>query len=356
MTIIWFILILGIIVFVHELGHFIFAKRAGIYVYEFSLGMGPKVFQFKRKNKKKIINGKEKIIEDETVYSIRLFPIGGFVQLAGEDVEVDKNIPDNKRLQSKTWLQRFLTMIAGVTFNFILAIIILFIIGLVNGATFNTRYLDNIDYNKYPTLEVGDKILKINGRKVNTYDKLLLEIQVAGIKEFDMTVVHENGKKEDIKVTAVEEKDKDGNIKYDFGFQITGKEEKGLFAAIKYAFLKFFSTIEQMFFTLLYLFTGQISLNLLSGPVGLFGVVGNASNAGFMSVLSLLALFSINVGFINILPFPAFDGGRALFLIIEKIKGSPVNPKIENIIHNIGFYLLMLLMLYVTFNDILKLF
>lgn len=356
MTIIWFILILGIIVFVHELGHFIFAKRAGIYVYEFSLGMGPKVFQFKRKNKKKIINGKEKIIEDETVYSIRLFPIGGFVQLAGEDVEVDKNIPDNKRLQSKTWLQRFLTMIAGVTFNFILAIIILFIIGLVNGATFNTRYLDNIDYNKYPTLEVGDKILKINGRKVNTYDKLLLEIQVAGIKEFDMTVVHENGKKEDIKVTAVEVKDKDGNIKYDFGFQITGKEEKGLFAAIKYAFLKFFSTIEQMFFTLLYLFTGQISLNLLSGPVGLFGVVGDASNAGFMSVLSLLALFSINVGFINILPFPAFDGGRALFLIIEKIKGSPVNPKIENIIHNIGFYLLMLLMLYVTFNDILKLF
>ena len=119
MTIIIFILVLGTIVFVHELGHFIFAKLMGVYVYEFSIGMGPLIKSWKRKN-------------DETEYSIRLLPIGGFVGMAGEEVEVDENIPKDKRLQSKTWFQRFMTTIAGIMFNFILAIILLFIVGLVN--------------------------------------------------------------------------------------------------------------------------------------------------------------------------------------------------------------------------------
>ena len=111
-----------------------------------------------------------------------------------------------------------------------------------------------------------------------------------------------------------------------------------------------------MFFTVLYLITGKISLNMLSGPIGIYTVVGQARKLGLSRVLSLIALLNINVGFINILPLPAFDGGHALFLIIEKIKGSPVNPKVENLIHNIFFILLMLLMLYVTFNDILRFF
>lgn len=111
-----------------------------------------------------------------------------------------------------------------------------------------------------------------------------------------------------------------------------------------------------MFWTVWYLITGKISLKLLSGPVGIYNVVGQAKDAGFSSILSLIALLNINVGFINILPLPAFDGGHALFLIIEKIKGSPVNPKIENTIHNIFFILLMVLMVYVTFNDVVRLF
>ena len=106
MTLIYMVLILGIIVFIHEFGHFLFAKRAGIYVYEFSLGMGPRIFKFKRKN-------------DETEYSLRLLPIGGYVQMAGEELEVDEKIPSEMRMQSKTWSQRFLTIIAGIMFNFI---------------------------------------------------------------------------------------------------------------------------------------------------------------------------------------------------------------------------------------------
>ena len=340
-TIIAFIFILGVTVTIHEFGHFLFAKKAGIYVYEFSIGMGPRLFKFNRKN-------------DETDYSIRLFPIGGYVQMAGEDIEVDKNIPKDKLLQSKTWLQRFLTMVAGVMFNFLLAIFVLFIIALFKGVTLDAT---RIDTSKIEGLKSGDKIISVDGNFVNNYDKLALELSVAGSKKFDIKVKHKDGSYDTfaIKPKAVYDK-KDKLMGYEYGFTITGKDEKGFIAAIKYAFVKFVSIIEQMFFTVWYLITGKISLKLLSGPVGIFSIVGSAAKTGFFSVLSLLALISVNVGFINLLPIPAFDGGHILFLIKEKIKGSKVNPKVENIIHTVFFVLLMALMVYITFNDVLRLF
>src|SRR5574344_1935145 len=124
MTLIYFIIILGITVLIHEFGHFIFDKKAGVYVYEFSIGMGPQIFKFKRKN-------------DDTIYSIRLLPIGGFVSMAGEDLEVDTKIPKDKQLCNKSWTQRFLVLFAGIAFNFLLAIIILFTIGMINGVPKN---------------------------------------------------------------------------------------------------------------------------------------------------------------------------------------------------------------------------
>ena len=164
-----------------------------------------------------------------------------------------------------------------------------------------------------------------------------------------------NGENFDKQITTSKLK-KDEITGYNYGFYIKGKEQKGFFAAVKYAFIKFFSTIEQMIFTVYYLVIGRLSAKLLSGPVGIYNVVGVYSKSGFMSLLSLLALICINVGFINILPFPAFDGGHVLFIVIEKIKGSRVNPKVENIIHMIGFILLLILMVLVTYNDIVKLF
>ena len=128
MAIIYFILILTIVVCIHEFGHFLFAKKAGVYVYEFSIGMGPRLFKFKRKN-------------DETEYSIRLLPIGGFVQMAGESGDEESDIPKDKNLQSKTWGQKLIIMLAGILFNFILAIVILFIVGLVNGCETSKPYL-----------------------------------------------------------------------------------------------------------------------------------------------------------------------------------------------------------------------
>ena len=419
MTIIYFILILGITVFIHELGHFLFAKKYGVYVYEFSLGMGPKLFKFNRKN-------------DETDYCIRLFPIGGFVQMAGEEVEVDEKIPTEKRLQSKTAFQRFMIMVAGVMMNFLLAFVLLLFIGLFNKVSLDNVYVSGSAVNN---LNDGDKIIEVNGHFVNNYDKLALELTIAGNKEFDIVVKDKSGNKKEAKVSPIAigksnliyQKDygfevndlnvttsklstvsegdkvvavngvkvttylemirelskednniilvlesKDGKTKEanltvtenkedillgnSYGFYIAGKEEKGFIGAIKYAFAKFFSTVEQMIFTVVYLITGDISLSMLSGPVGIFSIVGEAGKAGFASIVSLLCLICINVGFINFLPLPAFDGGHILFIIIEKIKGSRINPKVENTIHNIGFILLMLLMILVTYNDIIRLF
>lgn len=438
-TLLYFIVILGIVVFIHELGHFIFAKKAGVYVYEFSIGMGPRLLKFNRKPKKKIVKGKEVEVVDETDYCIRLLPIGGFVQMAGEEVEVDEKIPVEKRLQSKTWIQRFMVMVAGVMNNFILAFIVLLIIGWTNTVSLNSTNLTEINNEIYPSLQEGDKIVSVAGAKISNYDRLNLELTVNSDSEFDMKVKHKNGEYETVKVKAfavgsdyllkgydygfavsfdedgnliirdskidelkddsiitnvngeevtsyskfltllseqkdnfeitIKEKDEDKNVTinieekkdedlagYEYGFSVTGTPEKGFVAGIKYAIGKWISTVEQMLFTVLYLITGKISLNMLSGPIGIYTVVGQARKLGLSRILSLIALLNINVGFINILPLPAFDGGHALFLIIEKIKGSPVNPKVENIIHNVFFILLMLLMLYVTFNDILRLF
>ena len=440
LTLIYFIFILGIVVFIHELGHFLFAKKAGVYVYEFSIGMGPRIFKFKRKKKIKDKNGKVTFVDDETDYCIRLFPIGGFVQMAGEEIEVDENIPKDKRLQSKRWGQRFMVMVAGVMNNFILAFIIILIIGWTNTISLNSVYVAD---SLVPDLYDGEKIIAVNGHKVNSYDMLSLELIVASKDNFKITVENADGNRRDVVIEPIslgennliygrdygftlgskvvgdklmlivkeseidnlqeneiivsvngveieshmqlldliknEEdcfllttKDQKGDLKetvieiskndddnlagYSYGFSITGTEEKGFLAGIKYACGKFVSTLQQMVKTVWYLITGDLSLSALSGPVGIFKVVDTAKNQGFMNILSLLALLNINVAFINILPLPAFDGGHALFLIIEKIKGRPLDPKIENTIHNIFFILLMILMLYITFNDIVRIF
>lgn len=346
MTIIYFILVLSITILIHELGHFIFAKKAGVYVYEFSLGMGPRLFKFNRKN-------------DETEYSIRLFPIGGYVQMAGEDLATkDDKISDDKQMCNKKWHEKFLIIIAGIMFNFILAIILLFVVGLVAGAPTNKPIIKEIDkdYSVYETnLQTGDLITKLNGKKIKTADRLILELQVTNGKEVTLGVTHENGKEEDItlKPKLVEI---DGEEGYKYGFSLDDKKDKSFLGAVKYGFTKTLSLLEQMMFIILYLITGKLSLNNLAGPIGIFNIVGSAASAGFINIVYLIGYISVNVGFVNLLPIPAFDGGRLLFLIIEKIKGKPINPEVENIIHTIGFILLMILMVFISFNDIMRIF
>ena len=340
MTFIYFALILGITVFIHELGHFIFAKKAGVHVYEFALGMGPQIFKFNRKN-------------DETTYSIRLFPIGGFVQMAGEDNSDDSDIPSHKKLNNKKWYERFLTIIAGIVFNFLFAFLLLFLIGLFSGSTTITPIVTNVDkeYSSYQQgLRDGDIIIKVEDTKVHTVDQLQLELSNVWGQEFEMTVKDSNGQVKELNLKP------NGEEKIGYGFMLDGKGEKGFIAAVKYSFLKTYSLLHQMIYVFAYLISGKIGTNALAGPIGIFSVVSDAAKMGFVNLVYLNAVISINVGFINLLPIPAFDGGRILFLVIEKIKGKPVKPELEATIHAIGFFILMLLMLFVTYNDIVRIF
>lgn len=344
MTLIYFILILGITVFIHELGHFIFAKHAGIYVYEFSIGMGPQIFKFHRKN-------------DETEYSIRLLPIGGYVQMAGEEIEADEDIPKEKQMTHKKWHQRFMTVIAGILFNFLLAIFIFFIVGLINGVPTETTTVADVSKNSAAFkagLKSGDKILKINGTKIVSSDHLMLLVQINGKDKMNMTILRD-GKEKALQITPKEIKEND-QVSYQYGFSLKNHLVHDFFSAVKYGFTKMFSLIHQMILIIAYLLLGKLSISSLAGPVGIYTVVDQSAKAGILSLIYLLGFLSLNVGFINLLPIPAFDGGRLLFLIIEKIKGSPVKPKIENTIHEIGFVFLMALMVVITYHDILRLF
>lgn len=345
MTIIIFLIILGVIAFIHELGHFIFAKKAGIYVYEFSIGFGPKLFSFKRKN-------------DETEYMIKLIPLGGYVAMAGEeDLDEDDKlkIPDDRKLYNKTWWQRFWVMIAGAMNNFILGIVLLFIMGLIYGTQNASNVLDNIpkDYNLYKLgARDGEKIVKINDHKTKNYDDIQTYLALVDEgKKIKVTIEDKKGKEKDYNVEPI--KDEDGI--YYYGISVKVENEKGLVPALKYAKDKFISIYKSMLIVIKSLFTGVLGIDSLSGPVGIYSVVDIAKSS-FQMILYLTAYLSINIGFMNLIPFPAFDGGRVLFLIIEKIKGSKISPKVEATINGIGFMLLMILMIVVTIKDVTNLF
>ena len=343
MTLIYFILVLTITVMVHEFGHFICAKKNGVYVYEFSIGMGPKLISKKK---------------GETDYSIRLLPIGGFVSMAGEDMESEDDVPKDRQLCNKSVFVRFITMAAGVTFNILLALILLFVVGLITGNPKNDTTISKV-FDAYPivdtNIEVGDKILKIDNTKIKSYEDIALELTVKSGKNIDMTVEHSNGNIETVGVKPIYT-ERDGQSGYSYGFSLDSSKEKGFVSAIKYSFNKTINLVRQMYRILYYLVTGKLSFDNLSGPIGIFTIVGTAASAGLLNIIYLIAYLCINVAVINILPFPAFDGGRILFLIIEKIKGSKVDSKFENMIHTIGFVLLMILMIYVSYNDIVRIF
>ena len=345
-TLLVLILILGLLVLVHEFGHFIFAKKSGVFIYEFSIGMGPVIFK--------------RIGKDGIQYSIRALPIGGYVQMAGEVAEDDKNVPKEQFMCNKTGWQRFLILVAGVTFNFLTAFVILFISALIWGSSAIKPIVGEV-VEGYPIaeagIEAGDTIIGINGKSVHTWDKAQILLNLKNKNDYyTFKIKKSNGNIQEYKVTPKVEKDEDGKERKVFGVKIDDTKEYGVIAAIKYSVAKFGSVINSMALVIVNLFTGNLGLSSLSGPVGIYGVVGDSLTAGFQQLIYLVAFLSINLGFINILPFPAFDGGRILFLIIEKIKGSPVNSKVENMFHTIGFILLMILMVYITLQDIIKLF
>lgn len=348
LSLILFIVILGTIVLIHELGHFLFAKLFGVYVYEYSIGMGKKVYSKKPKN-------------SETEYNIRLFPIGGFVRLAGEEGEDgDDSIPLEKKLYKKGFWQRFLIFFMGPGFNMILAFLVLFVSCLLFKGSTTTLTLDEIptDYPAYEAgLREGDIILEIEDKKVSTWTQARLEMSTLEPgSEIEFKVRKQDGSTETIEVSPKEETLEDGSITYVYGVVSKQENYKGFIGSIKYAFVETKNIILSMGTTLKFLFTGNLGINDLSGPVGIYKVVDEQAANGVKDVLYLMAYLSINVGIMNLIPFPAFDGGHILFLLIEKIRRKPVSAKVEATITGIGFICLILLMIYVTCHDVINLF
>ena len=344
-TLLILFIILGIIISIHEFGHFIAAKKSGVYVDEFSLGFGPKLLKYKPK-------------KSETTYTLRLLPLGGFVSMAEKDVPGAK-IKKDRILENKGFFKVLWVLINGIVFNFILAIVLFFISGLAYGRPISEPVISEaIEGGAAYTagLEAGDRIIEVNGVKIKTWDDFILEASAKKLKEkYVFTVVKADGRTMSYDVVT-EVKEENGEQTRVFGIRSSGTVfHKGFKNALIYAFEGTYDNSKTIFKILGSLFTGEVSVKSLSGPVGIYTMVDTVKSQGLLTLIFLTAYLSINVGIVNLLPIPVFDGGRIFILIIEKIIRRKTGEKLETALNIIGFGLMILLMLFVTFNDITRL-
>lgn len=417
-TVIAFIVIFGALVFFHELGHLIFAKRAGILCREFAIGFGPKVFSFKK---------------DETVYTIRLLPIGGFVRMAGEDPEMveikpgyriglilDKNeevskiilnnkdkypdarivevedadiehtlvikgyvegeedesiqifkvsrsavlvedgtetliAPYDRQFASKTLGQRTMAIFAGPMMNFVLAFIVFVLIALLQGIPTNEPALGKLtpDGAAYEAgLKEGDMVQSVDGAEISSWSDVVEIIRKNPSEELEF-LVERNGQEHTIAVTP-KVQDVEGEKIGIIG--VYSPMEKSPLKAITYGAKETYFWTKEIFVMLGKLVTGQFSIDALSGPVGIYVSTDTVAKSGIYYLMKWAGILSINLGIMNLLPIPALDGGRLMFFAVEAVRGKPIDRHKEGMVHFIGFALLMLLMLVVTWNDIQRFF
>jgi len=371
LTIVTFIVVLSILVFVHELGHFWTATKFGVKADEFGFGFPPRVWGMYRDEKGKWIQVRgNKEVKDppNTIYSINWLPLGGFVKIKGEDGEDED---DKDSLLSKPIWQRAIVMSAGVTMNVLLAAVLISI-GLMIGLPQSIDDLSpkaRIESEQVQILQVikespaananfqlGDVILNIDGNEFAQVEDIQKYAHDNIDNEINYLVLREGGEMQ-IKVTPEFRED---TGKGGIGVSITkiGLVSYPWYLAIyegfKTTFILLWIILVAFYELIKGLITGQGLSADIAGPVGIATLTGQMARMGFVYILQFTALLSINLAIINFLPFPALDGGRILFLIIEKIKGSPVKREVENAIHNIGFMLLMLLVLVVTFKDVAR--
>jgi len=363
MTVIIFIIVLAILILVHEFGHFIAAKKSGMKVEEFGLGFPPKLFSWKPKG-------------DETTYSINLIPFGGFVKILGENGEETITEGDDveRSFAKGSFLNRAKVLFAGVFFNFLLAWLFIAISLSIGVFASTDDYPGQVEN---PTLKItavlpgspaeevglkaGDDIISIKNSLelvmspklddvrnliLNSDGEITLEIG-RGNELLELSVLAEEGLAQDGKAIGIA-MGEIGIIRMPFYQSIW----EGLKNSLSLIVLIFLSLIE--FFVSI--ISGGANINQITGPVGIAGMVGDAARLGLSSLFYFTALISLHLAVLNLLPFPALDGGRLLFLAIEKIKGSKVNQKIELWVNSVGFLILIILMIIVTWNDIVRLF
>jgi regulator of sigma E protease len=415
-TVIAFVVIFGALVFFHELGHLIFAKRAGILCREFAIGFGPKVFSYKK---------------DETTYTIRLLPLGGFVRMAGEDPEMvelkaghrvglvldqDEKIkkivlnnkdrypniriieveeadlehrlhirgyeedeeelktflisrdavfiedgvetqiaPWDRQFASKSLPQRAMAIFAGPLFNFILAFFIFILVGLLQGVPTNDPVLGELTEEgaaKEAGLQKNDVILSIDGKEISTWDDIVTIIQKHPGDELRFNV-DRNGSNTEISVTPKPQEIEGEEIGI---IGVHSPVEKSPLKVVTNSAQQTYEWTKMIFVLLGKLVSGEFSIDALSGPVGIYQSTDVVAKSGIFYLMRWAAILSINLGIMNLLPIPALDGGRLLFFAVEAVRGKPVDRQMEGMVHFVGFALLMVLMLVVTWNDIQRFF
>jgi len=334
------VFVFGMLIIFHELGHFTVAKMVGIKVHEFSLGFGPKLVG---------------ILRGETSYNLRALPLGGFVRMAGMDPKEEEAEDDERGFNKKTVGQRIAVIFAGPLMNFLLAVILLVFVFLFQGLPVYTNVVKEV-VSGYPAekagIVAGDKIVAINGLHVETWEELVSLISDHPEERIIVTVQRGDVEK-NFEINTV--KDNESGRGMIGILPEPGYRKTGLGPAIAMGIewtgrmtLMVLDFVAKMIF-------GQVPAEF-GGPVRVVSEIGKAAQVGFFFLLQLAAFLSINLGLFNLFPIPALDGSRILFLAWEKIAGRPVDPVKENYIHLVGFGLLLLLMVFITYNDILQLF
>ena len=338
MKILLAILIFGFLILIHELGHYVTARLFKVGVNEFSIGMGPKLFQNVSK-------------KTGIAYSLRVLPIGGYVSMDGEE----NDSGTERSLNSKPKWQRFVIMAAGAFMNILVGVVLTAILvsrSDLLGTAKIASYPDGAISSEYG-LCVGDTVTKIGSHRVHTFFDLSYAILHDGANKVDVTVLR-GGEKvllHDVKFPTTVE----GGMRIGLRDFYVETEEKTFTSVVRQSFWRSVTSCRMIWESLIDLIRGKYGIESLSGPVGVTGAIGEAAEQGSESLISLTALIALNLGICNLLPLPALDGGRILLLIIEAIRRKPMKREIEGYINFIGLAILMLLMLVITYLDITRL-
>ena len=339
LTIIFAILIFSVIIFVHEFGHFITARMCGVTVHEFAIGMGPVLW--KKQGKK-------------TLYALRAIPVGGFCRLEGEDGDSD----DPGSFSKRPPIQRIIILAAGAFMNLLLGFIVVLSLVLSSAAAnggIGTTVVDSVmPEASAQFLQPGDEIIAVGGNRVHIRRDLNFELQQNGAAETTLTYRRGDTTHTDA-FTPMETTYEDGSKGYLVGFHVQ-TEKPTVFSVLHESFFQTVWMGKLVVLSVRMLLTGQVGIRDMSGPVGVVSAMSTAAQSGWMDFLFLAAFLAVNIGLMNLLPLPALDGGRILFVLVELIFRKPVPPEKEGLIHFIGFALLMVLIVYVSFQDIWKLF
>lgn len=335
------LLFFGVIIMIHECGHFACAKLFKVKVNEFSLGMGPALFKRKK---------------GDTLYAVRLFPIGGYVAMEGEDDASE----DDRAFNKKPVWQKKIIVVAGALMNLILGFILMVLLlttstDLIGTNTIKEFYPDAVS-SQYG-LQAGDRFVEIDGHHV--WSELDLSFLMSRSQDgvFDF-VVERDGEKVTLNDVHFATEQQNGITLIQYDFIIIG-EQPGFLNIVKNAFTQSASIVRMVWLSVFDLVTGRYGMSELAGPVGTVDIIADVtaqavSSGSLTNLLTIMAFITINVGVANLLPLPALDGGRFLFLAVEAVRRKPVNPKYEGYVHAAGLALLLLLMVVVTYNDIAR--